>query len=474
MTISNIHPVILCGGSGTRLWPVSRESYPKQFCTLTDGETLFRQTLARAALISPNRPVVITNENHRFIAADQAQGACETLILEPAARNTAPAVCLAALHRYAIDPAAMLLVLPSDHALDDLDGFRETIARAQQAASQGAIVTFGIQPDHPATGYGYISCTLDGDRPVPYCHFVEKPEWDLAERMIEDGGYLWNAGMFLFQAATVIEAFREHAPEILATCQKALANAAEDADFLRPDTDAFQASPSISFDHAIMEKVRGFVTPARFGWSDLGAWEAVWSKSEQDANGVALSGNALAEDCRNTLLRSETDRTRLVGLGLENIVAVATPDAILVADKSRAQEVGQIAKRLTADGAPDALESPRCHRPWGWYESLAIGARFQVKRIMVKPGGQLSLQSHVHRSEHWVVVSGSAQVTVGDDVKLLGENQSVYIPLGEIHRLENPGKVDLHLFEVQSGAYLGEDDIVRYEDIYQRAVIAAE
>lgn len=465
-----IVPVILCGGSGTRLWPLSRKSYPKQFTALSGGDTLFRNTLRRAAAVTSAAPVAMTHDDYRFIAADQMAGFGGRVVVEPASRNTGPAICTAALLAYRTDPNALTLVLPSDHAIRKEEAFADAIRRATPVAAEGAIVTFGITPDRPATGYGYIECedVCDGD-PAPFARFVEKPEAAAAAAMISTGRYLWNAGMFLFAARTVVDAFREHAPDILAHCQRAISGAQEDLDFLRIEADAYCQNPDISFDHAIMEKVDGVVLPVDLGWNDLGAWDTIWREADRNADGVATTGGAMALGCHNSLLRAEDDGQRLVGIGLENIVAVATKDAVLVADMSKAQNVKDAVRALKVINASQAEESPRSHRPWGWYESLSKGDRFQVKRIMVKPGGRLSLQSHMHRSEHWVVVSGTATVTVGDMVKRMTENESVYIPCGDIHRLENNGKIDLHLIEVQSGPYLGEDDIVRYEDIYARA-----
>ncbi|MEM9735829.1 MAG: mannose-1-phosphate guanylyltransferase/mannose-6-phosphate isomerase [Pseudomonadota bacterium] len=471
-----IHPVILCGGSGTRLWPLSRKSYPKQFSALFDGETLFQRTLGRVTGERFAPPVLLTNQEFRFIVAEQAaltQTAPARIVVEPEGRNTAPAICLGALMVAetgpAPDPDGVMLVLPSDHVIHDVPAFLAAAYAGAEAAAEGALVTFGIAPDRPETGYGYIELAAAPAPGVqPFQRFVEKPDEARAEEMLASGRYLCNSGMFLFRARDILVACETHAPEVLAACRRALAEGAEDLDFFRPGAEAYAASPDISIDYAIMERVAGQVVPVDCGWNDLGSWKTVWQESAPDHAGTVATGDALAIDCRNTLLRGDDPGTRLVGLGLDGVVAVATRDAVLVADMSRTQDVRQAVDALKACGAPQATEFPRCYRPWGWYETLALGGRFQVKQIMVKPGGQLSLQSHVHRSEHWVVVSGTARVTVDEDVRLMTENESVYIPLGAVHRLENPGKVELHLIEVQSGPYLGEDDIVRYEDIYAR------
>ena len=472
MADTPIHPVILCGGSGTRLWPLSRKSYPKQFAALFEGETLFQRTLGRVNAPGFQRPVLVTHQDFRFIAAEQIGAVgmvAERIVIEPEGRNTAPAICLAALIVAEQDPGGLMLVLPSDHVMSDLPAFHAAVEAGAEAAAGGALVTFGITPDRAETGYGYIE--LEG-QPAPgaqpFTRFVEKPDAERAAQMLASGRYLWNSGMFLFRASDILTAFEAHQPDVLRAARSAAETGHDDLDFFRPGAEAYGASPDISIDYAIMERVAGQVVPVSCGWNDLGSWTTVWQESAQDAAGNATTGGALAIDCENTLLRGDDEGTRLIGLGLKDIVAVATRDAVLVADMAKTQDVRKAVDALKAASAPQATEFPRCYRPWGWYETLALGGRFQVKQIMVKPGGRLSLQSHVHRSEHWVVVSGTAKVTVDEAEKLMTENESVYIPLGAVHRLENPGKVDLHLIEVQSGPYLGEDDIIRYEDIYAR------
>ena len=472
-----IHPVILCGGSGTRLWPVSRRSYPKQFADLFPGGSLFQRTLGRVNGSAGDRqgfapPLLLTNEEFRFIVAEQATAAGTAdarIVIEPELRNTAPAVCVAARLVAAEDPEGVLLVLPSDHLLADDAAFRAAIHEGEAAARAGHLVTFGIRPDRPETGYGYLE--LAG-APVagaqPFLRFVEKPDADAARSMVASGRFLWNSGMFVFGARAILDAFAEHAPAVDSACRAALETCHEDLGFLRLGDRAYGASPAISLDYAIMERVRGMVVPVEVGWNDLGSWRTVWQESPRDGQGVAVGQNAVAIDCRDVLLRSEHPDVQLVGVGLTDIVAVATRDAVLVADMGRAQEVRQAVEALKARGVPQATEFPRVYRPWGWFETLALGPRFRVKQIMVNPGGILSLQSHFHRSEHWVVVAGTARITVEDEARLLAENQSVYIPVGTVHRLENPGKLELHLIEVQSGAYLGEDDITRYSDVYAR------
>ncbi len=468
-----ITPILLCGGSGTRLWPLSRRSYPKQFVPLTGEETLFQQAARRLSGTGFAAPVAITASDFRFIVTEQLQqigidpGA---ILLEPEGRNTAPAVLAAALHVARTDPATLMLVAPADHVIPDASAFRAAVARGVPAAEGGSLVTFGITPDRPETGYGWLELVAaPGEDPVPLTRFVEKPARDAAEAMLAAGNYLWNAGIFLFRADALIAAFERHAPELLGPVGEAVEKAQPDLGFLRLDADAWARAEDISIDYAVMEKADNLVAvPFSAGWSDLGGWDAVWRESPRDAAGNALSEGASAIDCTNSLLRAEGEHLELVGIGLENIVAVAMNDAVLVADRRRAQDVKRAVALLRKKGARQATEFPRDHRPWGWFESLALGERFQVKRISVHPGAALSLQSHVHRSEHWIVVAGTARVTINDEVRLVTENQSVYIPVGAKHRLENPGKVPLVLIEVQTGAYLGEDDIVRYEDIYAR------
>jgi mannose-1-phosphate guanylyltransferase/mannose-1-phosphate guanylyltransferase/mannose-6-phosphate isomerase len=416
----------------------------------------------------------MTSEDFRFIATEQAAeiGLLDArVVIEPAARDTAPAVLTAALILATDDPDALMLVAPSDHAIGDLEKFHGAVRRGCDAALDGAFVTFGVTPHRPETGYGYLElATAPGDGPIRLLSFREKPDTETAQRFLEAGNYLWNAGLFLFRAADVISAFEVASPDLLSPCRDGIEKGRSDLEFFRIDAEAYSQARAISFDYAVMEKADNVMAvPLDCGWSDLGAWDALWQLSEPNKNGVATSGPVTALDCRDSYLRAEDGGLQLVGLGLEGVVAVAMRDAVLVANKSRAQDVKAVVETLRAAGVAQADDYPRFHRPWGWYETLCLGERFQVKRIMVRPGGVLSLQSHHHRSEHWIVVAGTAEVTVGNDVKLVTENESVYIPLGAVHRMANPGKLPMYLIEVQTGAYLGEDDIVRYEDAYDRA-----
>ncbi len=471
-----ITPILLCGGSGTRLWPLSRKSYPKQFSPLIGDQSLFQASAQRLAGDGFAAPLILTNADFRFIVTEQLAEAgidAQAILIEPAARDTAPAILAAALWLEKTDPEALMLVAPSDHVVPDAPAFRAAVQAGAGAAREGQLVTFGIKPDHSETGYGYLQLAEDpGDftaRPLALRRFVEKPDAARAQEMLDAGTYLWNAGIFLFSVATIIAAFRAHAPALIAPVQAAVDQARPDLGFLRLAPEPWNEADGISIDYAVMEHADNLsVVPFAAGWSDLGGWDAVWRESPRDGRGVATSGAATALDCDDTLLRSEDDGLEIVGIGLNNIVAVAMPDAVLVADATRAQDVKQAVAELKKKHAKQAEAFPKDHRPWGWFESLVIGNRFQVKRIVVHPGAALSLQSHHHRSEHWIVVEGTARVTVDDEVKLVSENQSVYIPLGARHRMENPGKMAMVLIEVQTGSYLGEDDIIRYEDVYAR------
>lgn len=474
---SLIHPVILCGGSGTRLWPVSRQSYPKQFSRLLGDESLFQATARRLSGEGFAPPVIVTSADFRFIVRDQLAAVGvkpAAIIIEPEARNTAPAVLAATLRLAKTDPGAVMLVAPSDHLMPDPRTFRDALQRALPRAREGALVTFGIAPERPETGYGYLELATPLEEtaaavPVPLRCFVEKPGQEKAEAMTRSGRHLWNAGIFLFRADAMVDAFDALAPAIVPPVSRAVAEASSDLSFLRLDPPAWAEAPSISIDYAIMEKAPDlWVMPYAGGWSDLGGWAAIWGESPRDGNGVATQGDVTAIGCRNSLLRSDEEGTALVGIGLDDIVAIAMADAVLIARKSDTQRVREAVEVLKARQSRQATTFRRDHRPWGWFESLAMGKRFQVKRIVVHPGAALSLQSHHHRAEHWIVVEGTARVTIGDKVQLVSENQSVYIPLGEKHRLENPGRFPMVLIEVQTGAYLGEDDITRYEDIYAR------
>ncbi|WP_417475690.1 mannose-1-phosphate guanylyltransferase/mannose-6-phosphate isomerase [Leisingera sp.] len=468
-----IYPVVLCGGSGTRLWPSSRRAFPKQFAALAGKQSLFQKALARLGGPEFGAPILVTNDDFRFLVEEQAAalGLLDArILLEPAMRNTAPAVLTAALTLQA-QPEALMLVAPSDHMIRDTEGFRTSVALAAQAAQKGALVTFGVEPDRPETGFGYLKLAGPAavGQMVAVSGFVEKPDRDTAAGLLEQDNVLWNAGMFMFRVRDILQAYRQHAPHMLALCEAAVAQGEEDLGFFRLAADPYEKIEAISFDYAILGKAESIVAvPLASDWSDLGSWDSLHAVSAEGPEQLSQMGPVTAIDCENVLLRSEEENIRLVGLGLKNTVAVAMRDAVLVASLDHAQDVKKTVDALKADAVPQAEDYPRFYRPWGWYETLCLGERFQVKRIMVKPGGILSLQSHVHRSEHWIVVAGTAQVTVGDSVKLLSENQSVYVPLGEIHRMENTGKVPMYLIEVQTGAYLGEDDIVRYEDVYNR------
>lgn len=475
-----IYPVILCGGSGTRLWPLSRKSYPKQFSRLTGRESLFQASVKRLSGDGFAAPIILTNADFRFIVSEQlAEIGVEpkAVLIEPEGRNTAPAVLAAALWLADTDKDASMLIAPSDHIVQDAAGFRNAVLSGKAACAAGELVTFGILPDRAETGYGYLELAetshVTGQTPETGARklkrFIEKPDLATAKEMIAAGNFLWNGGIFLFSVKDIIKGFEAHAPGLLAPCKAAVEQSKADLGFLRLAPGPWKELEDISIDYAVMEHSKNLsVVPFSGGWSDLGGWDAVWRESEGDSAGVVTSERATAIDCSNSLLRSEHANLEIVGIGLENIIAVAMPDAVLVADMSRAQVVKKAVNALKGKTAKQAVQFPRDHRPWGWFETLTLGDRFQVKQIVVHPGAALSLQSHVHRSEHWVVVAGTAQVTVGDEVSLVTENQSVYIPVGSRHRLENPGKVELHLIEVQTGTYLGEDDIVRHEDVYKR------
>ncbi len=474
----DIIPVILSGGSGTRLWPLSRNAYPKQFLNLVNSHSLFQETVLRAQAVSPAKPIIVCNEQHRFMVAEQLraiEAGHEGILLEPIGRNTAPAVALAALLAVRNHPenSPLLLVLPSDHLIKDQKEFSRVVNSGADAAQAGAIVTFGVMPDKPETGYGYIQAdsvgqgTLKSGTVRDVKTFVEKPDLETAQRYIEDGDYLWNSGMFLFRADRYLQELEKYQPAMLKACETAMKCGHEDLDFIRPDKAAFTDCPADSIDYAVMEQTEvAKVVSLDAGWNDVGAWSSLWEVGEQDEQGNVTKGHVVQEGCCNSLIFSEY---RLVSvLGLEDVVVVETPDAVLVAHKDKVQDVKKIVTRLNGSAQSLAMHHRKVYRPWGSYDSVDEGDRFQVKRITVNPGETLSLQKHFHRAEHWVVVSGTAEVTRGDEVTIVTENQSTYIPLGTVHRLSNPGRMPLELIEVQSGSYLGEDDIVRLSDTYGR------
>jgi mannose-1-phosphate guanylyltransferase/mannose-6-phosphate isomerase len=467
--MAKLQPVLLSGGSGTRLWPLSREAYPKQFLPLAGDDTMVQATWRRVEAIADLGPIVVANEEHRFLVAEQLRqiGApTPAILLEPVGRNTAPAIAAAALQAMAGGADPLLLVLPSDHVVRDEAAFQRAVREALPAADAGALVTFGIVPDAPETGFGYIQAEAgDGLRKVS--RFVEKPDAATARSYLDTGGYYWNSGMFLFRASRYLEELARFRPDIVEAVRAAHAAARHDGDFVRLDKEAFTACPSDSIDYAVFEKTdHAMVLPVDIGWNDVGSWSALWDVAERDADGNAHHGDVIAVDSRNSYAYAQ----RLVALvGVDDIVVVETDDAVLVARKDRVQDVKLVVARLKEEQRSQAVLHREVHRPWGSYDSVDNGGRHQVKRIKVKPGAALSLQMHHHRAEHWIVVSGTAKVTRGDETLLLSENESTYIPLGVKHRLENPGKVPLELIEVQSGSYLGEDDIVRFEDVYGRS-----
>jgi mannose-1-phosphate guanylyltransferase / mannose-6-phosphate isomerase len=476
-----VQPVIMAGGSGTRLWPLSRAGYPKQFLVLTaDKRSLFQQAVQRLHDLAADDirlapPLTVGNEEHRFLVLDQlreAGGDVGTVLLEPAARNTAPAMSLAALQSSAGGTDPVMVVVAADHTVADLGAFTRALQAAVRAAASGAIVVLGITPDRPETGYGYIRSEADGAHAARVAQFVEKPDIATAERYVADGHYSWNSGMFVVRASVWLAAIEHFRPDIATATRSAWAAHTTDARFVRPGRDEFSAVPAESIDYAVMERCPGSpfdirMVPLAAGWNDLGAWDAVWQVAAKDSDGNAALGDAMVQDSRNTLVHATS---RLVGVvGVQDLMVIETPDAVLVADRARSQDVKKIVATLDAQGRSEKTLHRKVHRPWGWYDSIDSGPRFQVKRILVKPGASLSLQMHHHRAEHWIVVSGTAEVTNGDQVMTLSENQSTYIPLGQKHRLANPGKVPLEIIEVQSGSYLGEDDIVRFEDTYGRA-----
>jgi len=471
--INDIHPIILCGGSGTRLWPLSRKSYPKQFVQLAGKQTLFQSCALR--MIGPNYapPTVITNSDFRFIVSEQLNEIgveAGAVLIEPEGKNTAPAIIASALYLIKENPEAIMLVSPSDHVIPDTLAFSQAIERGLKATSEGEIVTFGIKPSHPETNYGYLQLEeASSVEPVKLSQFIEKPEYAEAKEMVSNNLFLWNAGIFLFKAKDIICAFKKYAVELIENVELAVKNGKTDLGFYRLGAAAWSNVENISIDYAIMEKAENVsVVPFNSEWSDLGGWRAVWHESTQDETGTVTSGRVTTIDCTNSLLRSDNENVELVGIGLDNMIAVAMNDAVLVANMDCAHQVRAAVEQLKIKKVAQATEFPKSHRPWGWFETLSNGNRFQVKRIHVNPGGELSLQSHHHRSEHWIIVSGTGEVTVDKKVQLLSENQSIYIPLGSVHRLRNPGKVPMVLIEVQTGVYLGEDDIIRYDDVYSR------
>ncbi len=467
-----IQPVVLSGGSGTRLWPLSRKMFPKQFLGLHGDLTMLQETLERLDGLDTDSPTVVCNEDHRFIVAEQLRqlGApSPSIILEPEGRNTAPAIALAALHAVAEGEDALLLVLAADHVIEDVSAFHRAIERAVKAAGEGDLVTFGIVPDKPETGYGYIrKGELLGDQAYRVSRFVEKPDQATAEEYLKSGDFLWNSGMFLFSARRYLDELARYQPSMVEATRRAMVGAFRDLDFLRVDAGAFAESPSDSIDYAVMEKTdAAVVVPLDAGWNDIGSWSALWDINGKDEQGNSVQGDVLMVDAHNNLAMSES--RLLAAVGVDDLIMVETKDAVLVAHKDKSQEVKQIVEQLKAAGRSEPDFHRVVYRPWGCFDSIEEGGRFKVKRISVKPGAKLSLQMHHHRAEHWVIVSGTARVQRGEETRILTENDSIYIHVGEKHSLENPGKLPLELIEVQTGSYLGEDDIVRFEDRYGRS-----
>jgi mannose-1-phosphate guanylyltransferase/mannose-6-phosphate isomerase len=466
-----IYPVILSGGSGTRLWPLSRASLPKQLLALHGEHTMIQDTVLRARLPGAAAPLLICGDGHRFIVAEQMQAIDvkpSAIVLEPMGRNTAPAAAIAALLTAEKDPQGVIVLLPSDHVVADGAAFGAAVEKAAAAARAGLIVTFGLKADSPETGYGYIQigAPLDAGAHV-VTRFTEKPEAEKAAQYIAAGDYAWNSGMFVFRADVMLAELERHTPGVVDACKAALASGKRDLDFVRLDPDAFAAAQNISIDFAVMEKTdKAAVVPCDLGWNDVGAWSSLWSLHQRDESGNVLQGDVIVHDSHDSFVRSDKGLTALVGV--RDVVVVVTDDAVLVADKRRTQDVKAIVDQLKSANRAEHTEHRTVFRPWGSYEGLDMGDRYQVKHIMVKPGGRLSLQMHHHRAEHWIVVEGTARVTCDDKVFMLRENESTFIPLGAKHRLENPGKLPLRLIEIQSGSYLGEDDIVRFDDVYGR------
>jgi mannose-1-phosphate guanylyltransferase/mannose-6-phosphate isomerase len=470
---SKVYPVILSGGAGSRLWPLSRRLLPKQLLPLAGSRTMIQETALRFSRDQFANCTIICNEEHRFLIAEQLREAGvknATIVLEPVGRNTAPAAAIAALSVARAESEGIVLLLPSDHVIEDIDAFHKAVATAVTAAESDTIVTFGIKPRAPETGYGYI-CAGDVLAGTTGClrvqRFVEKPDRAAAEKYIADGNYYWNGGIFLFKASALLKELERLQPAMLAACKTSFEKARKDLDFIRLEEESFKSSPAQSFDYAVMEHTtRAAIVPVEMGWSDVGSWHALWDITEKSDTGNATKGDVIAERVRNSYLRS--DGPLLAAVGVEDLVVVATTDAVLVSHRDAAQDVKKIVDELERQGREHHVQHRRVYRPWGSYEGIDAGDRFQVKRIIVNPGAKLSLQMHHHRAEHWIVVAGTARVTCGEKEFLLYENESTFIPLGTRHRLENPGKVPLHLIEVQSGTYLGEDDIVRFDDTYGR------
>ena len=468
--MATLVPTLLAGGSGTRLWPTSRSSHPKQFVDLDNSGDSFLQSSLKRSIVMPNACpwIIVTGEDYRFLVAQQAKEAAVsigTILLEPCARNTAPAICLAAFEALALHDSPKLLVQTADHHIKDLNVFREVIVQALQSVAP--FVLFGVKPTHPETGYGYIECGEPQGKEFLVSSFTEKPGLETAKAYLKSGNFFWNSGMFLLDAQLYVDALKKFEPTMYQACRAAFQKASSDLDFKRVDSDEFKKSPSLSIDHAVMERIENLhVIPYLGDWSDVGAWDAVTTLTNQDEAGNVVQGDGLLLESSNTLIRSES---RLVaGIGLENLVVIETSDAVLVADATKTQRVKDLVEVLKSQSRKEATEHQKAYRPWGNYETLVLGDRFQVKQIVVNPGASLSLQMHHHRAEHWVVVSGTAEVEVDEKIQMLIEGQSVYIPIGSKHRLTNPDKLPLTLVEVQSGWYLGEDDIVRFDDLYNR------
>jgi len=476
IAITYITPILLAGGFGTRLWPLSRKKYPKQFVKLTSNETLFQKSALRfmtSDIVKFNSHITITNSLFRFIVCEQLQDVGIDpghILIEPEAKNTAPAIIVATIMALKDNEDAVVISAPSDHLISDTKYFQKSILAGLQELENGNIVTFGINPAYAETGYGYLQLgKAESLGAKKVLSFIEKPDAKLATEMLKDGNYLWNSGIFMFRAKDMVNAFKIYAKDILLSAEKALELAVLDLDFTRLDSNSWSNLEPISIDYAIMEKATNLVAlPYSSDWSDLGDWNSVWNETKRDHYDVALSKNAHSIECQNTLLRSENSNQHIVGLGLQDIVAIAMPDAVLVANKNKTQDVKKVIEHLKFHKITQSEEFAKDHRPWGWFEVLSLGKNFKVKQIFVKPGAALSLQSHNHRSEHWVVVEGKLKVTIDEEVKLVSEGQSIYVPLGSVHRIENPSKTSVKLIEIQIGHYLGEDDIIRYDDVYSR------